>query len=259
MELQKTIALFLLLCYLISITVFVASTETCFTPACSKDEPVIRFPFHLRNYQSLFCGYPGFSLFCDASNRTIIRLPGEFTVQAINYSAQELWLNDPNDCLPQLLMNLNLSASPFSGVYYQDFTLFNCSFDSTTVKKLNPIACLSGSNYTVYATSSMRGLSLLSRSECKFIQTIPVPVQWPFFEQVVSSDLSDDILVTWYNPDCRACESGGGRCAVQRTTTFNPEIICENDRGGIGKIPQHQSSFVYLSIFLFIFVCFSLS
>lgn len=140
MELQKTIALFLLLCYLISITVFVASTETCFTPACSKDEPVIRFPFHLRNYQSLFCGYPGFSLFCDASNRTIIRLPGEFTVQAINYSAQELWLNDPNDCLPQLLMNLNLSASPFSGVYYQDFTLFNCSFDSTTVKKLNPIA-----------------------------------------------------------------------------------------------------------------------
>lgn len=246
MELQKTIAL----CYLISTTVVVvASTETCFTSACSKYEPLIRFPFRLRNYQSLYCGYPGFSLFCDASNRTIIRLPsssGEFSVQAINYSTQELWLNDPNECLPHLLLNLNLSASPFSGVYYQDFTLFNCSFDSTAIK-LNPIGCLSGFNYSVYATSSMRGFSLLSRSECKSIGTIPVPVQWPFFEQVVSSDLSDHIRVTWYNPDCRICESRGGRCALQRTT-FNPEIICQNAHG-IGKIPKHQSSFVYLSSF----------
>nr|XP_004234950.1 RING-H2 finger protein ATL22 [Solanum lycopersicum] len=231
MELHKTIALFFLLCYLISTTVVVASTG-CFTSACSKDEPLIRFPFRLRNYQSLDCGYPGFNLFCDALNRTIIRLPGspgEFTIEAINYSTQELWLNDRNNCLPQLLLNLNLSSSPFLGVYYQDFTLFNCSFDHTTLK-LNPIGCLSGSNYTVYATSSMRGFDLLSKSNCKSIGTLPVPVQWPFFEQVVSSDLSGDILLTWDNPDCRICASRGGRCSLKRTP-FNREIICENSRG----------------------------
>lgn len=239
MELHKTIALFFLLCYLISTTVVVASTG-CFTSACSKDEPLIRFPFRLRNYQSLDCGYPGFNLFCDALNRTIIRLPGspgEFTIEAINYSTQELWLNDRNNCLPQLLLNLNLSSSPFLGVYYQDFTLFNCSFDHTTLK-LNPIGCLSGSNYTVYATSSMRGFDLLSKSNCKSIGTLPVPVQWPFFEQVVSSDLSGDILLTWDNPDCRICASRGGRCSLKRTP-FNREIICENSRG-IGKISKHS-------------------
>ncbi|MCD9638154.1 hypothetical protein HAX54_021928 [Datura stramonium] len=232
MELQKAIVLFLVFCYLVfRSTTVVARTETCFASACSKYEPLIRFPFRLRNFQSVDCGYPGLNLFCDASSRTILRLPnssGEFTVQAINYSTQELWLNDPNNCLPQLLLKLNLSSSPFSAVYYQDYTLFNCTVDYTTIK-LNPIACLSDLNYTVYATSSMRGVRLLSRSECRLIGTIPVPVQWPFFEQVVSSDLSADIRITWSNPDCRMCESRGGRCRL-KNTAFTPEIICENAR-----------------------------
>ncbi|XP_059304636.1 putative RING-H2 finger protein ATL21B [Lycium ferocissimum] len=239
MELQKTIALFILFCYLISSTV--ANTEFCFTSACGKNEPLIRFPFRLRNFQSVDCGYPGFNLLCDASNETILRLPnksGEFTVQAINYSTQEIWLNDPKDCLPQLLLKLNLSASPFSGVYYQDYTLFNCSLDYTMIK-LNPIACLSGLHYTVYATSSMRGVSLLERPECKLIRTIAVPVQWPFYEQVVSSDLSGDILLTWANPYCKMCESRGGRCGLKRTM-YTREIICENVRGsGFPKGAQY--------------------
>ncbi|CAN4087607.1 unnamed protein product [Withania somnifera] len=73
----------------------------------------------------------------------------------------------------------------------------------------------------------MRGFRLLSRPECRSIGKIAVPVQWPFFEQVVSSDLSADIRVTWANPDCRMCESSGGTCSLKRTT-FTREIICEN-------------------------------
>ncbi|XP_009790335.1 putative RING-H2 finger protein ATL21A [Nicotiana tabacum] len=229
MELQKTIALFLLLSYYL-ITI-VKSTEICFTSACRRDEPLIRFPFRLQKIQSQNCGYSGFNLHCDAANQTILKLPdssGEFTVHDIDYSTQELWLNDPKDCLPQLLLKLNLSSSPFSGVYYQDFTLFNCSF-SYTRTKLNPIACLSGLNYTVYATSSMRGARLLSTPACNLIGTIAVPVQWPFFEQVLSSDLSGDIRLSWANPDCRKCESKGGRCGL-RKTNFSQQIVCENVR-----------------------------
>ncbi|KAF3678685.1 hypothetical protein FXO38_03110 [Capsicum annuum] len=260
MELQKTIPLFLLFCCLISTKIFVASTVTCIPSACSTNEPLIRFPFRLRNYQSIDCGFPGFNLFCDASNKTILRLPGEvrIMVQGINYSTQELWLNDPNDCLPQLLLRLNLSSSPFSGVYYQDFTLFNCSVDFTTIK-LNPIACLSGLNYTVYATSSMKGFRLLSRPECKLIRAVAVPVQWPFFEQVVSTDLSADIRVTWANPDCRSCESRGGRCSLKRTT-FSREIVCENARGvGFPKGARYAiivGAGVPAMLFLIGFLCF---
>lgn len=252
MELQKTIALFLLLSYYL-ITI-VKSTEICFTSACRRDEPLIRFPFRLQKIQSQNCGYSGFNLHCDAANQTILKLPdssGEFTVHDIDYSTQELWLNDPKDCLPQLLLKLNLSSSPFSGVYYQDFTLFNCSFYYTRAK-LNPIACLSGLNYTVYATSSMRGARLLSTPACNLIGTIAVPVQWPFFEQVLSSDLSGDIRLSWANPDCRKCESKGGRCGL-RKTNFSQQIVCENvrQRGNI----HNFIFFLLLKISLISFFC----
>ncbi|CAN4085751.1 unnamed protein product [Withania somnifera] len=70
----------------------------------------------------------------------------------------------------------------------------------------------------------MRGFRWLSRPECRSIGTIAVPVQWPFFEQVVSSDLGAEILVTWANPDCR-----GGRYSLRRTRVPR-EITCQTAR-----------------------------
>ncbi|PHU25877.1 hypothetical protein BC332_04209 [Capsicum chinense] len=59
-------------------------------------------------------------------------------------------------------------------------------------------------------TAEVNGFRLLSRPECKLIRTIGVLVQWPFFGQVMSSDLSANIPVTWANPDYRSSESRGG-------------------------------------------------
>ncbi|XP_031096020.1 putative RING-H2 finger protein ATL21A [Ipomoea triloba] len=195
-------------------------TGACFDSTCDRTGPLIRFPFWLQNLQPEQCGYPGFRLSCDSSNMTVLELPNSapLTVQAIDYATQELWLNDPSDCLPSRLLTLNLSGSPFAGVYYQDFTLFNCSFDYR-VYRLNPIACLSGQNYTVFATSSAKALRFLASSSCSLIATIAVPVQWSYFEQVLSSDLSDNIRLTWGAPSCGKCESQGGRCRLKSNSS----------------------------------------
>ncbi|KAF5442267.1 hypothetical protein F2P56_034946 [Juglans regia] len=183
------------------------SKELCLKSVCRRNEPKIHFPFRIKSRQPESCGYPGFDLFCNEAGQTLMKLPGlysgEFMVEGIEYHKQEIWLNDPKSCLPKLILFHNLSAgSPFKGVNYQDFTFFNCSesFD-LGVSRLTPIVCLSDSNYTVFATSSARVIEILSTT-CKLFKTVSVPVQSPFDEQILSSDLSDDLRLTWDEPGC---------------------------------------------------------
>ncbi|KAL3521630.1 hypothetical protein ACH5RR_019779 [Cinchona calisaya] len=228
---HKTIAALVLILSCLDVLV-VSSSEICTNSACHPSEPSIRFPFRLQTVQPKECGYPGFDLTCDSTNLTSLQLqntspPQRFSVQAIDYGSQEIWLNDPNNCLPQRLLTLNLSGSPFSAVSYQDFTLFNCSFDYK-LYRFNPIACLSGSGYTIVATSSLEAVWILS-SSCSFVSTIPVPVQWPYYEQVWSSDLSEDIKLTWGAPQCGKCESKGGRCGLKSNSSNL--IECKTQHG----------------------------
>lgn len=204
------------------------STTTCMEAVCHSTEPVIRFPFRIdQSQQPKSCGYPGFDLTCNSnSTQALLHLPysGKFSVQGIDYGAQVIWINDPDNCLPRRILSLNLSGSPFTGVYYQDFTFFNCSSDYLKYG-LNPIACLSGSNYTVFATSSTRVVNTLSLS-CQRVATVAVPVQWPFYEQIYSSDLSGNLWLTWNKPKCRNCESRGGKCGLKANSTG--EIVCSD-------------------------------
>ncbi|KAL2550747.1 putative RING-H2 finger protein [Forsythia ovata] len=202
------------------------STEICSSSACSWGEAIVRFPFRLENRHPKQCGYPGFDLFCDSLNQTVLELPnsGKFSIQAIDYETQNIWINDPEYCLPKRLLTLNLSGSPFTGVFYQDFTLFNCTSDYRRYQ-LDPIACLSGKNYTVFASSDERAISFLA-SECNLIATVAVPVQWTFFEPVMSSDLGGDLVLRWAAPLCGRCESRGGRCRLKSNSSA--EIECSN-------------------------------
>ncbi|KAA8540025.1 hypothetical protein F0562_026717 [Nyssa sinensis] len=236
MDRLKTITF---LCFFFSFSDMITSTEICPSSLCRRTEPVIQFPFRLTNIQPKSCGYPGFDLTCDITNQTVIELPnsGKFIVQGIDYGTQEIWINDPNDCLPHRLLSLNLSGSPFTGACYQDFSLFNCSLDFGKYR-LKPITCLSGSTYTVFATSgSMRSIRKFS-STCSLISTISVPVQWSFYEQVLSSDLSDDLRLRWVRPQCRRCESRGGRCGFKRNS--GQEIECTDaPHHGIPRSAQY--------------------
>ncbi|KAJ1376918.1 Zinc finger, RING-type [Sesbania bispinosa] len=203
--------------------------ETCLDSVCQAKEPIIRFPFHIEGKQEKTCGYPGFKLSCSEKGQTLLNLPytgGEFSIQAINYAAQQLWLNDPNNCLPKRILSLNLSASPFDAVYYQQFTFFNCSSNLEYLKyRYKPIACLSDSSnkYIVFATPSPSVFAHLS-SVCDLVHTVKVPVQSPFYDHVMSSDLTDDLRLSWDSPSCGRCASHGGRCGFKNNTTF--ELAC---------------------------------
>ncbi|XP_054788861.1 putative RING-H2 finger protein ATL21A [Prosopis cineraria] len=214
---------FLLLFYILP----PASIETCSDAVCQDDNLTVRFPFRIQQSQQQpkSCGYPGFDVSCSNQGQTQLKLPssgGEFNIRGIDYAAQELWINDPENCLPKRILSLNLTGSPFSGVYYQDFSFFNCSSEYLKYR-YTPIACLSNSNYTVFATSS-RSVFRHLLAVCSFIATVRVPVQQPFYEHVSSSDLSDDLRLSWDSPPCGKCESRGGRCGFQINSTA--DIAC---------------------------------
>ncbi|CAK8567561.1 unnamed protein product [Lathyrus sativus] len=210
-----------------------STTETCLDSVCHTNQPLIRFPFYIETKQANnTCGYPGFKLLCNnknEKNQTLLNLPymEELNIQKINYATQELFVNDPNNCLPKRLLSLNLSASPFHAVYYQQFTFFNCSFDlNYLTSRYKPIACLSDSSkYNIFATPSRTVLLHLS-SVCDMVDTVNVPVQSPFYDHVLSSELNDDLRLSWNSPSCGRCESQGGRCGFQDNSTH--EIACYN-------------------------------
>lgn len=229
MDAQNPTILYLLSLFLLPIT----TAETCSTTSCRHGDPLIHFPFRLQTLQPNSCGYPnpGFTLSCDhkTTNQTLINLPssGQFAVQGIDYGTQQIWLSDPNNCLPGRLLSLNLtSSSLFTAVYFQGFTFFNCSLDYIKFK-LNPIECLSGDSYSVFATSSEKvGRRLASFSSCVEIGTAVVPVEWPFYEAVLSSDLSGYLRLTWAEPRCGRCESRGGRCELKSNSIS--DVVCTN-------------------------------
>ncbi|OWM79631.1 putative RING-H2 finger protein ATL21B [Punica granatum] len=207
------------------------SQSICRGSVCYRNEPVIRFPFRIPTQQLAPCGYAGFEVSCNVTNQTLFRLPnsGYFSIQGIDYGEQEIWINDPDNCLPRRILSLNLSGSSFTAVYYQEFSFFRCSSSNYIKYGLNPVACLSSPNYTVFATSSYKVVEDLTGS-CELMAVVPVPVQWPFFEQVLSSDLSDDLRLTWATPRCGRCESRGGKCGLK--VNSSTEVECRN-------VPQH--------------------
>lgn len=227
-----------------------ASESSCNTAVCYRNEPVISFPFRIPTQQPAPCGYKGFDVSCNITNQTLLDLPrsGWFSIQAIDYGEQELWINDPDNCLPRRILSLNLTGSPFDAVYSQEFSFFNCSSSNYFKYGLNPIACLSSPNYTVFATSSYKVVEDLSLS-CELVAAILVPVQWPFFEQVLSSDLSDDLRLTWATPRCGRCESRGGRCGLKANSTT--EVECSNGRKHGKRRKKRAQSFKFHSLFRF--------
>ncbi|CAH2070156.1 unnamed protein product [Thlaspi arvense] len=217
----------------LSLLIPTRTTATCTNAVCRRGDPIIRFPFRLKSHQSQSCAYnKGFDLTCGANgvNRTTITLPfsGNFTVELIDYAAQEIWINDPNNCLPKRILTLNLSATPFSGVYSRQFTFFNCpTSEYLRFRPLNPITCLSDKNSTVFATASPRVMNYLSSQSCRLMKTVEVPVRWPFYEQAVSySELSDNLWLTWRVPRCSRCEIRGGKCGIKNNSSR--ETICSD-------------------------------
>ncbi|XP_021764306.1 putative RING-H2 finger protein ATL21A [Chenopodium quinoa] len=217
-------------------------SDLCLIQVCSYRKPVnryVQFPFLLSN-ESLptSCGYPGFDLSCNKDYELQINLPnsGVFSVQEIDYVHQELWLNDPDNCLPKRLLSLNNASnfvgnnSPFSPVLEQDYWFFNCSndfFNSSDDHQSKPIECLSGQSYGVFATP-LENIVKGNSSLCVKIGPIRVPVRKRSNKSMYSSsELKDDIMLTWAQPhECRECYKRDGNCRFKSNSSL--EVGCFN-------------------------------
>lgn len=208
------------LSFFTSFALLAQSSDPCRTATCDASNSLeVRFPFRLVNRQPVVCGYPGFDLYCDGKNRTILTLPrsGEFRVDYIDYSTQALLINDPDSCLPKRILNFSLSGSPFARAFARRYAFFNCSsrsmnYSSSFSYPFMLLDCLSGKNYTVVATSSPLSAADLPPS-CRSIASVLVPLQWstsPFYWE--SLDLTGDLELVWREPDCWDCENRGGFC-----------------------------------------------
>ncbi|KAK4350947.1 hypothetical protein RND71_030260 [Anisodus tanguticus] len=179
----KTIALFLLFCYLI-ISSTAASTQFCLTSACSKTEPLIRFPFRLQ------------SIDCVVSSD----LSGDIRVT---------WANP--DCRMCELRG------------------GRCGLKSTMFTRENVCENVRRSG------------------------TISVPVQRPFVEQVVSSDLR----LSWAYSDTGNYELGGGGCAMLDTNDGRRLVCTNTPNNGLPKRAKHAIyAGVPVLLFLIGLLCF---
>lgn len=236
MDNLKTFFLF----FLLSI---IHASGYCPVSRCSINDISVRFPFRLEGQQPQYCGYPGFNLSCNNRSKAVLKLPysGDFLVRGINYLTQQMQVYDSDNCLPKRLLSFNLSGSPFVAVAYQNYTFLSCPTQFVQ-SRFTTIDCLSNSTTSVLATASMSIANALSKT-CGIIMTLPIPVSWPIqYDEGYSSELQDDLRLTWYSPACGDCEEQGGICGFKTNNTIETGCFKYSNTGNISKILVFISS-----------------
>ena len=80
---------------------------------CGEDGPTIQFPFRLKDRQpDHHSGYPGFDLYCNDKNDTVLELPTSIKVfvKQIDYKSQLIQVTDSDNCFPRKIRGLHLSS-----------------------------------------------------------------------------------------------------------------------------------------------------
>lgn len=219
----------LTLFFLLPVTILAENTVTqdeCMVLRnCSDQGPEVRFPFRFRD-QPDHCGYPGFELSCTEKKQIVLDLPYsvKLLVKKINYTTQEILVQDPENCIPKQLQNLNSAASPFQfklenpSDNFEDFAFVNCSLSKSSYQyRARFISCLSVPGNLVYAFPSSADLGDLDLSSCHKIYNISLPNPMP--------DLNNTFSMNWSKSICGKCEAAGKKCRLKSNST-EPVIEC---------------------------------
>ncbi|XP_050251054.1 rust resistance kinase Lr10-like [Quercus robur] len=223
---------------------------------CGRHGPPIRFPFRLRDRQpNQHCGYPGFDLYCNDKNDTVLELPTSLKVfvKQIDYKSHLINVTDSDNCFPQKIPGLHLSSPPFQFKNsLSNYSLFNCTPDSDTDYLIH---CLISSSTSVYAFPSdydINDLPILSCTKMYSVSSVP-------------NDIWDSSLeLTWSEPaKCGRCERKGKKCRFQNNSTctdlktecFDPYKDKDKDKGKSRKIVTTGS---ILGSFLLVLVVYVL-
>ncbi|KAK4801799.1 hypothetical protein SAY86_000002 [Trapa natans] len=189
-----------------------AQISNCQPVQCSHEGPNVTLPFYL-NSQPQDCGEPGFELTC-RSNATMIKLPyhKELIVKSISYQNRRFNLLDPENCLHEVFLNLDLSGTPFKYYYtIKSFTYVNCSNPISLRSKLSfpEVPCLSGPGHHVYTVKSSLFASLSASWDRSASCRVAKVVEIPFAYSPYLSDSSFGLGLTWENDG--SCEGCRGR------------------------------------------------
>nr|GEY17061.1 putative RING-H2 finger protein ATL21A [Tanacetum cinerariifolium] len=208
-----------------------AASYRCPISFCGSNAYAIRFPFRMLGQQPEICGYPGFNLRCNKQRTMQISLPnsGDFSIRSIDYQAQVVQVYDPSGCSVSRLMSLDLLGSPFSGTPMQNYTLLSCPVE-VTISRYITVDCLSNSTYSTLATDSVNfATRMANRTACRIIGSVWSPIPLYQAKDGLTTNLNNDISLTWDNPNCQDCVANGGTCGYRNSTM--QEIACfENTR-----------------------------
>ncbi|XP_021760307.1 putative RING-H2 finger protein ATL21A [Chenopodium quinoa] len=229
------------LVFLLLFTLAPSAYSLCPITTCTNNTLTpIRFPFHLDEQKNENCSYPGFNLHCTDRGHPAITLPhsGEFLVRNIRYDAQTMLIDDPDSCLPRrLLQGFDPSGSPFQADFYVNYTFLSCP-RSFANAHFAVIDCLSNLTRSVIATSLNDLTDDVSRS-CQIIKTLPVPASLSA-DGGFTSNLSEDVWISWHVSDCLACEERGDVCGYQ--SNDNQQIGCFKSLNNSGDPEQTHNS-----------------
>ncbi|KAL4592750.1 hypothetical protein LXL04_005754 [Taraxacum kok-saghyz] len=201
------------------------ANDDCLPTSCGPDEPEVRFPFRILGRQPAKCGFSGFDLSCDEHNKTTIQLPSSlsYIVNRISYVSQVIYI-DPQFCLPNRIVGVNLTDTPFRFSTLWSYTFYNCSsqnFSFTYRSTDVPFPCRSSGNYSVIATRTGFLYSGYMPSNCKVMKTILAPVR-------SDGDIREDVELMWFTPFCRSCEMEGKACRLKSDDGLT---VCGSSRG----------------------------
>ncbi|MCL7038868.1 hypothetical protein MKW94_017521 [Papaver nudicaule] len=203
---------------LVSFPEMIASRDTCPSIRCSNTGPEISYPFGIKDFQGVQCGYhTGFNVSCNSMGETVIdNLPfisGKFLVRNINYHRQEIQIQDPENCLPRRYLqdqndDNSASTSPLKAYAHQRYTFFSCGSSSMAANinrysaYFQTVTCLSSSTHTVLATVSTSNnilninKILTDSGYCEVTNHLSIPIPKPLYG--AAYDLNkDDLYVSW--------------------------------------------------------------
>ncbi|RVW74462.1 Rust resistance kinase Lr10 [Vitis vinifera] len=189
----KMVFLYLCCCLTVIISSFaetgVSQDECMVSQSCSLQGPPIHFPFRLKGHQYPdHCGCSLFALSCTERNQTILELPDSVNllVKEINYRSKEILVQDPDNCFPRQFRNLNLTSSPFQFLYdYSEPSPSSNALQETGLQIMiatrDPISCLRGPGFQVYAVSSWRNPGDAYLPSCSKMYNVAAPPSYVIY------------------------------------------------------------------------------
>lgn len=220
----------------------------CGESRCGRHGPRIRFPFRLKQIDPDHCGYRGFDLTCSPQHQTLIELPTfplpiKLQINHIDYTNQNVWMSDPENCLPRQLLRLkNSSISPFSFQSYEPsystMYFFNCPPDK--------FSC------PIYAAEGGTILDSALISCTKMVETIPLKG----FGLGYSYSSLQELGLWWNEPNCSECEAKGKLCKLENNATEDAIQCFDRPLKAIVKIRYAVLGENHFSLLCFLFSVF---